>query len=164
MEQWLSRTEFRKLMRVWCGLAVTGTRSLSSTANGASVFFLSLDLFFWCLACSVSWSSVRSYCSINIQMDPGRLPAYRSSYLLRFHPYPRTKLSARERVAVSAWEPESPEPPQINSVHRESDIPFTPDQAIRGTEVHNEIQLCQRRLSVSSLVDLVLLCMKKVFF
>ena len=44
-------------------------------------------------------------------MDTARLPAYRSSYLLRFHPYPRTKLSARERVvvrclslAVCCWE------------------------------------------------------------
>ncbi|KAF8426466.1 hypothetical protein L210DRAFT_3566142, partial [Boletus edulis BED1] len=33
-------------------------------------------------------------------MDTARLPAYRSSYLLRFHPYPRVKPSARERIAV----------------------------------------------------------------
>ncbi|KAI6158253.1 hypothetical protein BKA82DRAFT_10848 [Pisolithus tinctorius] len=31
-------------------------------------------------------------------MDCGRLPSYRSSYLLRFHPYARVKPSARERV------------------------------------------------------------------
>ncbi|KAF8435805.1 hypothetical protein L210DRAFT_3550658 [Boletus edulis BED1] len=33
-------------------------------------------------------------------MDTARLPAYRSSYLLRFHPYPRVKPSARERIVV----------------------------------------------------------------
>jgi len=31
----------------------------------------------------------------------GKLPNYKSSYLLRFHPYPRVKPSARERVIVS---------------------------------------------------------------
>ena len=30
-----------------------------------------------------------------------RLPTYRTSHLLRFHPYPRTKLSSREIVMVS---------------------------------------------------------------
>ena len=34
-------------------------------------------------------------------MDSGKLPNYRSSYLLRFHPYPRVKPSACERVMVS---------------------------------------------------------------
>lgn len=33
-------------------------------------------------------------------MDTSRLPAYRFSYLLRFHPYPRAKPSVRERIAV----------------------------------------------------------------
>lgn len=31
-------------------------------------------------------------------MDSGRLPCYRSSYLLRFHPYPRVKPSVQERL------------------------------------------------------------------
>ncbi|KAL4078392.1 hypothetical protein V8B97DRAFT_2003617 [Scleroderma yunnanense] len=34
-------------------------------------------------------------------MDSGKLPSYRSSYLLRFHPYPRVKPSARERVMAA---------------------------------------------------------------
>ncbi|KAH0827886.1 hypothetical protein J3R83DRAFT_3515, partial [Lanmaoa asiatica] len=43
-------------------------------------------------------SSPRSCYPFNIPMDTGRLPAYRSSYLLRFHPYPRTKQSVREMI------------------------------------------------------------------
>ncbi|KIM69785.1 hypothetical protein SCLCIDRAFT_19565 [Scleroderma citrinum Foug A] len=34
-------------------------------------------------------------------MDSGKLPNYKSSYLLRFHPYPRVRPSARERVMTA---------------------------------------------------------------
>jgi hypothetical protein len=34
--------------------------------------------------------------------DNMRLPAYRSSYLGRYHPYPRTRAPAREVVMVCA--------------------------------------------------------------
>ncbi|KIM69842.1 hypothetical protein SCLCIDRAFT_19621 [Scleroderma citrinum Foug A] len=34
-------------------------------------------------------------------MDSGKLPNYRSSYLLRFHPYPRVKPSACERAMTA---------------------------------------------------------------
>ncbi|OAX42093.1 hypothetical protein K503DRAFT_797446 [Rhizopogon vinicolor AM-OR11-026] len=33
-------------------------------------------------------------------MSDMRLPTYRSSYLLRFHPYPRVKLSNREMMTI----------------------------------------------------------------
>ena len=81
-----------------------GTRSLSSTANGDLIIF-SLLPFFCGLTCSLEAghvSSIRSCYPLN-QMDTGRLPAYRSSYLLRFHPYPRVKLSARERNIVVGY-------------------------------------------------------------
>ncbi|KAF8556386.1 hypothetical protein OG21DRAFT_1506660 [Imleria badia] len=94
-------------------------------------------------------------------MDTGRLPAYRSSYLLRFHPYPRVKPSTRERIAAAAREDEFYDPLQNDSLYLESDISFTLDQAIHGTDVHH--QLRQRRLSVSSLVvDLALVLTKKL--
>ncbi|KAF8550692.1 hypothetical protein OG21DRAFT_1513719 [Imleria badia] len=90
-------------------------------------------------------------------MDTGRLPAYHSSYLLRFHPYQRVKPSTRERIAKARQY----EPVQINSLHLESDISFTLNQAIHGTGIHH--QLRQRRLSVSSLVvDLALVFTKKL--
>ncbi|KAF8552668.1 hypothetical protein OG21DRAFT_1511153 [Imleria badia] len=94
-------------------------------------------------------------------MDTGRLPAYRSSYLLRFHPYPRVKPSTRERIVAEARQYESYELLQINSLHLESDISFTLNQAIHGTGVHHKLR--QRRLSVSSLVvDLALVFTKKL--
>ncbi|KAH9991223.1 hypothetical protein BJV74DRAFT_884921 [Russula compacta] len=40
--------------------------------------------------------------------DNMRLPAYRGSYLGRYHPYPRTRAPARE-VVMSAAESESSE-------------------------------------------------------
>lgn len=44
----------------------------------------------------LGYLNFRLHC--NDTMDCGRLPSYRSSYLLRFHPYARVKPSARERV------------------------------------------------------------------
>ena len=35
-----------------------------------------------------------------------RLPAYRASYLGRYHPYPRTRAPAREVVMVRAFPPD----------------------------------------------------------
>ncbi|KAF8547445.1 hypothetical protein OG21DRAFT_917404 [Imleria badia] len=52
-----------------------------------------------------------------MKMDTGRLPAYRSSYLLRFHPYPRAKPSTRERIVAEARQYESYELLQNNSLH-----------------------------------------------
>ncbi|KAF8131434.1 hypothetical protein EV363DRAFT_1165047, partial [Boletus edulis] len=87
----------------------------------------------------------------NVQMDTARLPAYRSSYLLRFHPYPRVKPSARERIVASTREDGCYQPLQMDTlVLLESDIPSTLNQAIHGFDVHTH--LCSRRLSVSSLV------------
>ncbi|KAH9993865.1 hypothetical protein BJV77DRAFT_1067125 [Russula vinacea] len=40
--------------------------------------------------------------------DNMRLPAYRASYLGRYHPYPRTRAPARE-VVMAAAESEPPE-------------------------------------------------------
>jgi hypothetical protein len=37
-----------------------------------------------------------------------RLPAYRASYLGRYHPYPRTRAPAREVVMVRAFRPDYP--------------------------------------------------------
>jgi len=93
-------------------------------------------------------------------MDPGRLPAYRSSYLLRFHPYPRMKAPVRERIVTLVQEPLLYEPlPDILVL--ESDTSFTLNQAIHGTGTDDEIQLRQRRLSMSALVvDLALLFKK----
>ncbi|KAI6127921.1 hypothetical protein EDD16DRAFT_1702252 [Pisolithus croceorrhizus] len=36
-------------------------------------------------------------------MTPGKLPTYRTSYLLRFHPYERLKPSSRERVMATLY-------------------------------------------------------------
>ncbi|KAI0263451.1 hypothetical protein BC834DRAFT_971423 [Gloeopeniophorella convolvens] len=37
-------------------------------------------------------------------IDSMRLPAYRASYLYRYHPYPRTRIPARELVMLAAAE------------------------------------------------------------
>ncbi|KAI6012184.1 hypothetical protein PISMIDRAFT_681333 [Pisolithus microcarpus 441] len=36
-------------------------------------------------------------------MTPGKQPTYRTSYLLRFHPYERVKPSSRERVMANLY-------------------------------------------------------------
>ncbi|KIK18843.1 hypothetical protein PISMIDRAFT_14112 [Pisolithus microcarpus 441] len=36
-------------------------------------------------------------------MTPGKLPTYRTSYLLRFHPYERVKPSSRERLMATLY-------------------------------------------------------------
>jgi len=96
-------------------------------------------------------------------MDPGRLPAYRSSYLLRFHPYPRVKPSTRERVVASTWSDEQYYSTLlVDTLHSETEVPFTLNQAVHGTNIDDEIQLRQQRLSMSSLVvDLALMFTKK---
>ncbi|KAF8136942.1 hypothetical protein EV363DRAFT_1209269, partial [Boletus edulis] len=102
-------------------------------------------------------SSFRFYHPPNIEMDTGRLPAYRSSYLLRFHPYPRVKPSTRERIMAATFGDESYTPQQVI----ETDISSTLNQAIHATEVHTHLH--PRRLSVSSpVVDLALLFTKRM--
>ncbi|KAH7888673.1 hypothetical protein F5I97DRAFT_733447 [Phlebopus sp. FC_14] len=110
--------------------------------------------------------------SLDFQMDSGKLPCYRSSYLLRFHPYPRTRLSARERVLAARGEFEEvmvsssitlgPVPP----VHGAEDEPIANlDQAIHITEGNGVMQPRERRLSLSDLVvDLALMIVKKLTF
>ncbi|KAF8129007.1 hypothetical protein EV363DRAFT_389481 [Boletus edulis] len=120
-----------------------------------SLFFSLLDLF-----CVGHASDLRFCYPPNVQMDTGRLPAYRSSYLLRFHPYPRVKLSARERIVASTREDGSYQPLQMDTLLLENDIPSTLNQAIHGSDVHT--YLCSRGSSVSALVvDLAFLFAKK---
>ncbi|KAG0707584.1 hypothetical protein DFH29DRAFT_871579 [Suillus ampliporus] len=104
-----------------------------------------------------------------------RLPSYRSSYLLRFHPYPRVKLSQREMMqtiddrlseddvvedddsagpAVLIF-PDFPEErdPLINAVNLQ--------EAIEVAEA--DAQLHVRRLSLTTLIiDLAVLLARKL--
>ncbi|KAF8124433.1 hypothetical protein EV363DRAFT_1178018, partial [Boletus edulis] len=126
-------------------------------------FFFSF-FFFRCSTCSprleVGHASDLRFCyPPNVQMDTARLPAYRSSYLLRFRPYPRVKPSARERIA-STREDGSYQPLQMDTLLLESSTPSTLNQAIHGSGAHT--RLCSRHLSASSLVaDLACLFVKK---
>ncbi|KAF8135394.1 hypothetical protein EV363DRAFT_1158820 [Boletus edulis] len=122
---------------------------------------ISLSLFFSLLDSFLGHASdLRFYYPPNVQMDTARLPAYRSSYLLRFHPYPRVKPSARERIVASTREDGSYQPLQMDTLLLERDIPSTLNQAIHGSDIHTHV--CSRRLSVSSLVvDLAFLFAKK---
>ncbi|KIJ18688.1 hypothetical protein PAXINDRAFT_97443 [Paxillus involutus ATCC 200175] len=101
--------------------------------------------------------------SFDISMDSGRLPACRSSYLLRFHPYPRVKPSAREMIMAASQENEAqPAPTQVSTPHySECNASFSLNQAIHGNSAHDEVHSRHRRLSISSLViDLALLLHK----
>ncbi|KAF9227331.1 hypothetical protein BS17DRAFT_775298 [Gyrodon lividus] len=98
-------------------------------------------------------------------MDSGRLPAYRSSYLLRFHPYPRVEPSIRERIMASSQESiEQPASIDVSTPHHaEYNVSFTLNQALNDSDFHHEVQSRQRRLSMSTLViDLALLLAKKL--
>ncbi|KIM58900.1 hypothetical protein SCLCIDRAFT_1050035 [Scleroderma citrinum Foug A] len=100
-------------------------------------------------------------------MDSGKLPNYKSSYLLRFHPYPRVKPSARERVMAAL---EVADEDTISSYDGIS-TPFSQsadsdfDLADGKQNLNNVIyvtQTPQRRLSLSSLVvDLALRIARK---
>ncbi|KAL4067980.1 hypothetical protein J3A83DRAFT_4374317 [Scleroderma citrinum] len=105
-------------------------------------------------------------------MDPGRLSNYRSSYLLRFHPYPRVRPSARERVmvALGAVDKDTVSShdwisiPSFRSADADSDLAGAITQSLNSV-IHSIQSLDaprpQRRLSLSSLVvDLALLARK----
>jgi len=142
---------------------------LSSTQTGCLFYFFpgslsyihSLPLSVEAGLAFVPLCSSRS--ALFVSMDPGRLPAYRSSYLLRFHPYPRVKPSTRERVVASTCGDEQYYSTLLaDTLHSETEIPFTLNQAVHGTDVDDKIQLPQRRLSISSLVvELALIFAKK---
>jgi len=99
-------------------------------------------------------------------MDTSRLPSYRSSYLLRFHPYPRMKLSTREMILAAI-----DETPQ--DVVTGADVGLSPTdteylepatilhEAIHSGSSDSVPRLIQRRLSLSTLVvDLALMTIK----
>ncbi|KIJ67808.1 hypothetical protein HYDPIDRAFT_107313 [Hydnomerulius pinastri MD-312] len=98
-------------------------------------------------------------------MDTDRLAACRSSNPLRFHPYPSTKPSARER-AQSSHEEEDVEdtptnvgsPKEVNT----DDEPFNLEAAIYGTSA-DDAAWPRRRRSISTLViDLALMFTRKL--
>jgi hypothetical protein len=95
-------------------------------------------------------------------MDTARLPAYRSSYLLRFHPYPRVKPSVRERILASSREDDPYESLQMSSLYLESDTSFTLNEVIHGTVVRDPVASATFERVSSLVVDLALLLTKKL--
>ncbi|KIJ07864.1 hypothetical protein PAXINDRAFT_173229 [Paxillus involutus ATCC 200175] len=100
-------------------------------------------------------------------MDTSRLPSYRSSYLLRFHPYPRVKLSARERILIANAESYEDvvagEDDRFFFVATEYHEPATVlHQAIFPDSEHYTPPCRQHRLSLSTMVvDLALMVIKR---
>ncbi|KAF8844279.1 hypothetical protein BDN67DRAFT_978184 [Paxillus ammoniavirescens] len=119
--------DFRRLLvQIRRFRALSGGQSLGSGRNGGFIsLFLSL-FFFWLLSfylCIqplglgqvVYFSRITSF---DTSMDSGRLPAYRSSYLLRFHPYPRVKPSAREMIMAASQENKAQPAPTQTTIAR----------------------------------------------
>ncbi|KAF8841731.1 hypothetical protein BDN67DRAFT_1010395 [Paxillus ammoniavirescens] len=100
-------------------------------------------------------------------MDTSRLPSYRSSYLLRFHPYPRVKLSARERIllanAESYQDVVAGEDDGLFFVAAEHHEPATVLHKAIFPDSEDYTPLCrQRRPSLSTIVvDLALMVTKR---
>jgi len=100
-------------------------------------------------------------------MDTSRLPSYRSSYLLRFHPYPRVKLSVRERILIanaeSYEEVVAGEDDRSFFVATECHEPATVLHKVIFPDSEEYTPACkQRRLSLSTMVvDLALMVTKR---
>ncbi|KAF9228506.1 hypothetical protein BS17DRAFT_342147 [Gyrodon lividus] len=100
-------------------------------------------------------------------MDTSRLPSRRSSYVPRFHPYPKVKLSAREAMLVANDETRQDvvagvgagSSPGNTECH---ELAIILDEAIHPNSKDFVPQLRQRRLSLSILaVDLALMVIKR---
>ncbi|KAL4073914.1 hypothetical protein J3A83DRAFT_4371196 [Scleroderma citrinum] len=94
-------------------------------------------------------------------MDSGKLPSYRSSYLLRFHPYPRVKPSARERVMAALAAADEDFITSYNGISMPFSCIANSDFDLANAIAQNlnnvvhttqSLNTSQRRLSLSSLV------------
>ncbi|KAI6132308.1 hypothetical protein EDD16DRAFT_1699729 [Pisolithus croceorrhizus] len=97
-------------------------------------------------------------------MDSGKLPNYRSSYLLRFHPYARVKPSARELVMVALYDSDEQDfvlsyQTVVPGANSSSGVAQNLRDAVNVTY---SVDALQRKLSMSTLVvDLALLMCRK---
>jgi hypothetical protein len=74
-----------------------------------------------------------------------RLPAYRGSYLGRYHPYPRTRAPAREVVMVRALFPNHP------TTEYSTDHPSSPIQSAAESEPSEETSTAAEANTVGDL-------------
>ncbi|KAF8841721.1 hypothetical protein BDN67DRAFT_966799 [Paxillus ammoniavirescens] len=105
-----------------------------------------------------------------MNQDTLRLPRYRSSYLLRYHPYARVKPSMRERLlasnadthhdVVSDWISIGPLPACTEC---NGPVALLEEAIYHPGEGDQVSQLRRRRLSLSSVVvDLAFMIMKRI--